>query len=121
LEILYSERKNKILISFFFPLDKIICMFHTTSATSVVNSVPVKKKEENSKVSTKVKKEENSPKIKVEKKPEEKKNKKTLHEKLFGDIHELETKRDSSRKDHSDVFNSFADSPMESIGKDIEN
>jgi hypothetical protein len=39
---------------------------------------------------------EKSPK-KEENRPEDKKNNKTLHEKLFGDIHELETKRFKKR------------------------
>jgi hypothetical protein len=87
-------------------------MIHTTSATLM--STKKNEKEENSPNSLKKIKDE--PKVK----PDEKKNRKTLHNKLFGDIHELEVKRDSNRKDYSDVFSSLSDSPMEPIEKDIE-
>jgi hypothetical protein len=64
---------------------------------------------------------EKSPK-KEEKKPEDKKNNKTLHEKLFGDIQELETKRDSKKEkqQHSEMFSSLSGSPMESVEKETK-
>jgi hypothetical protein len=54
--------------------------------------------------------------------PEEKNQKKTLHEKLFGDIHELEVKRDSKFTHHhlSEFFSSLNESPMLESEKDLE-